>query len=277
VAFLFVVPALFASVLAVAGAGEITIGSAASTAGAILFFPMALLLHDALGGAFLAAIAIAIGMLATFAAPLFGSLRAAGAVALLALGCSVVGTAQPPYTLEKPRRISITHLDDGNARWLVPTLTVDFRVAAPFSLTKDVLDGERWSTPAPPVAPRVTLSGERTGNRLVVRVRSARGADRLSLLLRGDARVVRVNGVAPPPRPARFRERWPAGWHSAVANGVDEMTVECVVKGPLEARASDLTFGISPSATRLMTAREYSPAVPSQDGDVTITRTRARF
>jgi hypothetical protein len=108
-------------------------------------------------------------------------------------------------------------------------------------------------------------------------VRSSRGANRLSLMLRGDAKVVRVNGVAPPPKPARFRSRMPEGWHLAVANGVPEMTVECTVRGRVEAYGSDLTFGLPASGAALAEARRASTAIPVQDGDVTITRARAVY
>ena len=100
---------------------------------------------------------------------------------------------------------------------------------------------------------------------------------RIVLLLHGDAKVLRVNGVAPPPRPERFRERVLRGWQMAVGSGVEEMTVECTARGPIEAVASDMTFGLPPAGAALTKARDATPAIPIQDGDVTLTRTRARF
>ena len=276
-AFLFIVPAVAVAVCAVAGAGETPTSAIASSVAAILMFPIALLLYDALGGRLMVAVAIVIGTLATLFAPLFASMRAGIAVAGLAVVCAALALLQPPYTAERPRRLSLSHVDDQTPRWITPILTPSLRAAGTFTEYEDDLGREGWAAPAPRVAPRVELSATREGDRLVLRVRSVRGADRLTLLLRGDASVLRVNGVAPPPRPARFRERSTDGWHVAVANGVNEMTVECRVRGRIEAVASELTFGLPAAAAPLIAARNASLAMASQDGDVTITRARATF
>ncbi|MGZ5442285.1 MAG: M20/M25/M40 family metallo-hydrolase [Thermoanaerobaculia bacterium] len=271
-AFLFIVPAVALAVCAVAGARETATSAIASSVAAILMFPVALLLYDALGGRLMVVVAIVIGILATLSAPLFASLRGGIAVAALAIVGALLALLQPPYNAERPRRISLSHVDDPSPRWIAPTpLTGQFK---PY---KDDLRGDGWFAPAPRVAPRVELSATREGDRLVVRVRSSRGANRLTLLLNGDASVLRVNGVTPPPRPGRFRERREPGWHMAVANGVDEMTVECRARGRVEAVASDMTFGLPAAAAPLIAARNASLAIASQDGDVTITRARARF
>ncbi len=276
-AFLFIVPATAAALCAVAGARETATSAIASSVAAILMFPVALLLYDALGGGLMVVVAIVIGTLATLFAPLFANMRAGIAVAGLAVVCAVLALLQPPYTAERPRRISLSHVDDQSPRWIAPVLTKSLRAAAPFTEYKDALRGDGWFAPAPRVAPRVELSATRDGERLVVRVRSSRGANRLSLLLNGDASVLRVNGVTPPPRPARFRQRLAPGWHVAVANGVDEMIVECRARGRVEAVASDMTFGLPAPAAPLVAARNASRAIASQDGDVTITRARATF
>jgi hypothetical protein len=276
-AFLFVVPAVALALCALANTRETIISAVASTAAAVLMFPVALLLYDALGGRLMVALALVIGTLATLFAPLFASWRSSAAVAVMAIVCAVVAMLQPAYTADRPRRVSLSHVDDASPRWVTGTLTPELRAAARFTAFEDKLRGDGWAAPAPRIAPRVEVSATREGERLTVRVRSSRNADRLTLLLHGDARVVRVNGVTPPPKPARFRERLPSGWHLAAANGVDEMIVECTARGGVEAVASDMTFGLPAAAAPLIAARKASTAIPNQDGDVTITRARTRW
>lgn len=276
-AFLFVVPAVAVALCAVVKLPVTATSAIASSVAAILMFPVALLLYDALGGPLMVAVAVVIGVLATLFAPLFPSLRSAAAVAVLAIVCAIAALLQPAYTAERPRRISLSHVDDVSPRWVTPVLTPALRSAAAFRPFQDELRREGFAAPAPRAAPRVEMSATRNGEELVVRVRSARGANRLTLLLRGEATVLRVNGVTPPPRPARFRERVPQGWHLASANGVNEMIVECRARGRIEAVASDLTFGLPAAAAPLIAARNASIAIPVQDGDVTITRARGAW
>jgi hypothetical protein len=237
------------------------------------------MLYDALGGRLMLAIAVLIGALATLVAPLFGRVFNASFIAVLAVGCAVIALFQPAYTAERPRAISLTYIDDPaapSAHWFTGTLTPTLRAAAKFTASDNSLTPWNprggWTAPAPRIrAPRVTIDGSRIGERLTVRVRS------FVLLMHGDVKVLRVNGVAPPPRPERFRERVSRGWHIATGNGVGEMTIECVAPGPIEAVASDITFGLPPAGAPLARARNATPAIPIQDGDVTITRARARY
>lgn len=273
-AFLFVVPAVAVAVCAITGARETVTAAVASSVAAILLFPIALLLYDALGGALMVAIAVILGILATLFAPLFASIRAAVAVAALAVVCAVIAMLQPPYTKERPRRVSLTHLDDGIPRWIAPVpVTPEFR---PFR--DDTMRREGFYASAPRVAPPVQLTATRDGERVVFRVQSGRGADRLTLLMRGDVTVLRVNGVPLPPRPARFRAPRPGAWRRAHAYGVDEMIVECRARGAVEAEASDLTYGIAPPEGRaIAAARNALPAIAIQEGDVTVTRMRDSY
>ena len=265
-AFLFIVPAFAVALCAVAGANETVTSAIGSTVAAIVLFPVALLLYDALGGSLMVAVAIILGVLATLFAPLFASLRGAISVAALAIVCAVIALLQPPYTSERPKRISISHVDDGTPRWVAPE-----RIGPQFKELEDDVRGNVWAAPAPSIEQHVQMSATREGERLVVRVRSSRGANRLTLLLRGDVAVLRVNGVAPAPRPARFRERLFRGWRLAAANAAQEMTVECRAKGRVEAVASDMTFGIAEGAPKVV------GAIANQDGNVTITRTKAAY
>jgi hypothetical protein len=276
-AFVFVVPAIAVTLCALFDATETATGAIASTVAAILVFPMAIMLYDALGGRLMLAIAVLLGAMCTLFTPLYA--RFSNGLIALVLGgvCAVVAMSQPAYNSAKPRLISLAHVDDPTPHWFVPKITPQLEGVAKFTAAEDVSRGRGFTAPAPRAAQRVTMNAVRNEGTLTVRVRSSRGANRLSLLLEGDATVLRVNGVAPAPRPARFRQRRPAGSHVAVAWGVSEMTVECSVRGPVEAIASDLTYGLPPAGRPLAEARNASIAIPVQDGDVTITRTRARY
>jgi hypothetical protein len=120
----------------------------------------------------------------------------------------------------------------------------------------------------------VVVNGTRNGNIVTVRVRSQRGATRLSLMANG-ATVRRVNGVTPPP--PRRRPRDQRGWQYAAANGVDEMVVELAATGPVEVVASDVTHALPPAAAPLLRARQAALATPIQDGDSVITRAWSRW
>ncbi|HEX6084322.1 MAG TPA: M28 family peptidase [Thermoanaerobaculia bacterium] len=276
-AFLFLVPALFVALCAVFDLDETIAAAIASTVAAILIFPMGLMLYDALGGSLMVAVALLIGVLATLFAPLFARFRNGVIAIVLALACAIAAMLQPAYDAARPRRISVSHIDDPSPRWFVPRLTPQLEGAAKFTESSDAVRGDGFAAPAPRAGERVTMSATRNGDTLTVRLHSPRGANRLSLLLTGDVKIARINGVAPAPRPARFRDRSPRGWSSAVANGVSEMIVECTARGRVEAIGSDLTFGLPAAGAALAKARDASTAIPLQDGDVTITRVKATY
>lgn len=285
-AFLFVVPAIGVTICALGDADAMPTSFVASTAGAILVFPMGLVLYDALGGSLMVVVAVLIGALMTLVAPLMADTWNTVVVLLMAVACAVFAMMQPAYDTAHPQPISITYLDDAAAPtplWVIPKRTGALSNAAGFrpsdaALTPWNVHVTSWSAPAPraPLQP-ASLSATRSGDRLTVRVRSSRSANRLTLLMKGDVKVVSVNGEPPAPRPARYRERARSGWQFASANGVDEMVVTCTARGPVETVASEMTYGLPGSGAQLSRARDASPAVPIQDGDVTILRTRARF
>jgi hypothetical protein len=282
-AYLVVVPAIALSICTVAGASDTVTAAVASSVAALFFFPLGLLFYDALGSRAMAVIAVLIALFATLVAPLFAQWRNAGVLALATLVCAGVAALVPATTKEKPRRISIAYVDDVAAeapQWvIVEALTPQLRAAAAFRPTNPALtpwDGGTYSAaPAGPhVLPRVVMEGERTSTGVRIRIRSLRNAPRLVLRLRGG-KVVRVNGVAPPPPNARHR-RTAGPWGFVVATGVDEMVVDVVASGAVEAVASDTTFELLPAGRALGAARD-SDAVPAQDGDVAVTRARATF
>jgi len=282
VSFLFLVPALAVTICALARANETTISAVAATSAAIVFFPMATLLYDALGGRMMTAIAIVIGTMMTLVAPLFARFRGAAAAAVLALVCAVIALSQPPASPERPRAMSLAYVDDATLApvWVTPALTPPLQRAARFAPVSAALTpwyrGTQWSAPAPrlPLA-RVEASAARAGDRVTVIVRSPRHANRLLLAVRGGT-VLRVNGIAPPPPPGRARDYTSNGWHFAYADGVEEMTVELNARGAADIIASDTSYAFPAKGSALLRARDASNGVPQHDGDVTITRVRMR-
>lgn len=279
-AFLFVVPAAVVTICALAKADEVWTVGAGSAAAAIVMFPLGVVLYDALGGRLMIAVAIVIAAFATFLAPLFARWRHAAVTAVAAVVFAVVAMLQPAFTAERPRHISIAWVDDpatGIPQWTTRTLTERMQRAAAFErAAASAVPWPRaeWAAPAPRVdLPRVTLDAQRTANGARVRVVSSRGANRLTLLVQGGS-VRSVNGVVPPPRPARFRTRVPAPWNIAVAHGVTEMVVDVAGTGRLELFASDTSYGLPAAGAALARARNASSATPVHDGDLTVTRAR---
>jgi hypothetical protein len=283
-AYLMIVPALAVTICALAGANEITTSTVAATVAAILIFPIAITIYDALGANLMAVIAVIVGIFATLVAPLFARARNGFAATVLAIVCAIVAMAQPASTPEKPRFLTLSYVDDPAAKtpqWMTRMLTDPLRKAAPFAPADSTLTpwnrGVAWATPAPDVRlPRVTVSGQRNGDHLMLRVTSHRNAGRVSLFVRGGT-ILRTNGVAPPPNPARRPRQYPEGWQLTTGNGVQEIVVDVEAKGPVEVVASDTGFGFPPEGAALLRARAASIATTIQDGDVTVTRARATF
>jgi hypothetical protein len=283
-AFLFLVPAVAATVCALSDAPEAIVASVAATTTAVLFFPIIVVLYDALGSAMIFVNALMIALLATFFAPLFARRWTAITLAVLAIAAAVTAMLQPAWTAFRPRHVQIAWVDDAQREspvWSANAVTPAMARAVPFRKDGPSITpwtrGSGWVAPAPRLGTgRVTIDGARAGNRVTVRVRTERPANRLTLLVRGGA-VERVNGVKPPPRPERFRTRLASGWSGAAVHGLREMVVDVTAAGPIEVVASDLSFGLPPEGRSLAQARDGSNAVTYQDGDVTITRARSRF
>lgn len=283
-AYLMIVPGLAVTICVQARRDETTTSSVAATVAAILIFPIAITIYDALGGNLMAAIAVIVGIFATLVVPLFARARNGFVAMVLAAGCAVIALAQPAFTSDKPRFISLSYVDDPAAKtpqWVTWTLTDPLRNAAPFAPADVTLmpwnRGTAWAAPAPAIgAPRVTVSGERNGDHLTIRVLSHRNAGRVSLFLRGGT-IKRTNGVAPPSHPGRLPRRFPDGWQLTAGNGVQEIVVDVEAKGRVDVIASDTTFNFPPAGAALLRARQASTGMPIQDGDVTVTRARVSF
>lgn len=277
--FLFLVPAIALTICALAHASETTTSAVAATAAAIVFSPLVLTLYDALGGRLMVAIAILIGIIATLVAPLFARFRNAAIAFVLALVCVVIALLLPISTPGHPRPVSLAYVDDAAAPpvWTTPVLTSPLSQAARFTpgdpslrpWTRSAL----WTAPAPKLPmPRVEVTATRQGERVLVRVRSPRHATRLTLIFHGGT-VTRINGIVPPPRPARFRQP-DTEWRYTSADGSEEMLAEIQAPGLVRIVASDVTHGLPREGEPLARARNASPAVPIHEGDLTITRAR---
>ena len=139
--------------------------------------------------------------------------------------------------------------------------------------------------PAPKAAippPEVTVSTNAgDGTRVVtLDVSSVRHAPRLAILWHGDVETValRINGIAPPPWPARRRAYVAPGWNRVVVRG-STAHVEITLRGaaPVEAYVLDTSYGLPASAAALIRARDASGAVPVHDGDVTVALRHLRW
>ena len=282
-AYLMIVPGLAVTICALAHRNEIATSTVAATVAAILIFPIAITIYEALGGDLMAAIALIAGIFATLAVPLFARARNGLAAAALAVVCAIVAIAQPAFTTEKPLFINLSYVDDPATKtpqWMTWTLTDPLSDAAPFARADAKLTpwnrSVGWTAPAPNLGlPRVTVTGTRNGNQLTIRVTSHRNAGRVALLVRGGT-ILRTNGVAPPAS-SRHPRQLPDGWKLTNGNGVQEIVVDVEAKGRVEVVASDTAFGFPPQGAALVRARAESTAGTIQDGDVTVTRARATF
>lgn len=277
--FLFLVPAIAVTICALVHANETTTSAVAATAAAIVFAPLVLLFYDALGSRMMMAIAILIGTIATLIAPLFARFRNAAIAFVLALACVAIALLLPATTARHPRGISLAYVDDAAAPpvWTTPVLTPALSQAAQFAAGNPTLRpwtrSTVWTAPAPKLPmPRVRVTATRRGDHVTVIVSSPRHANRLTLIFHGGT-VTRVNGIVPPPRPARFREP-DSEWRFTSADGAEEMIVEVRAPGMLRIVASDVTHGLPQIGEPLARARNASNAVPIHEGDLTITRAR---
>lgn len=304
-AYLAVVPgaimAVFAVLRGAVRAPDWLASLAALVGAATVVLPFALIGYDALAGTAVVAAALLLALVGTAFAPLIAdsARRLAPALAGLAALAGAIAMLVPNRSDSHPRQLSLAHVTDGDTgatRWQVARATPELRAAAAFEPTRrsvapwfgargeaDVAPAPRAAI-APPVATVTTAAGA-GGTRLVtLDVASARGAPRITIAWRSDAvpEAIRINGVALPPPPARFRRYLAPGWNRIVATGAPAH-VELTLRGtaPAEAIISDTSFGLPPEpaslASALIAARTASGAVPVHDGDVTIAERHLRW
>jgi hypothetical protein len=147
--------------------------------------------------------------------------------------------------------------------------------------------GSTWEAPAPALSVsqvelNVISDTQQAGKRYrVLQLHSRRNASRVTLFFRtsGTIESMKINGVTPPPRPEHFYELTANGWHRIAIYGGSEATIELVTRGPapINAVATDMTYGIPDFGRPLAQARDASNAITSDDGDVTQTLVRKRL
>ena len=299
--YLAVVPAMTAAVLAVVratiGAEKAVVSIAAAVVAAIIFFPLAVALYDALGRPALPAVAAIVALVTTTFAPLIATVpqlhRAlVSAFTATAIVFITIANFVPVYTAESPRHINVRYYDDGRPRWLADAVTPSMARAADFDPAPHRMfewlatPATVYSAPAPalgaPPPEVLVVSDVHGGGRrlLTLQIRSARNASRVALLFRAPVvESIRVNGVAPPPPPQRFRTALAPGWHQASVRAASEFRVEITLgrDEPLEAMVADTTYDLPPAAAALTRARDASVAVPVHDGDTTTALRRLRI
>lgn len=273
-------------------------GLAAALAGALAAFvvmlPVAILGYDALGSPALMILPVLLALMTTPATPLLarGGRLLGGVAGALAIVLALLAMLRPAYTAESPRRLSLTHqTEDGKALWIAEALTPSLRAAAPFEAQpRSFYPWYRggWPqsvAPAPsiaiaPVEARV-VSDVRTPKRtLTIDVVSMRNAPRVALAWKTSATVeaIRVNGIAPPPRPLRFRDDLAPEWHHVFVRA-PSARIEIVMRSaaPIEAIVSDGSPGLPSEGAALAHTRDASLATASQEGDQTVTRRTYRW
>lgn len=302
--YLFVVPALVMAVVAAARSwrpggerGELAAAIAGLVAAATVMLPFVVVGHDALGDASLTVTCVLLALIATAFAPLVSDTArrlVPGCVALAAV-LGGVGAVVPRTSASHPRHEPIAYVrdaDSGAARWQIDGPTPEVRAAASAAFAPSQVApwrgsaGEIGVAPAPaeqippPDVSVTTAPGEGDTRTVTLEIASARHAPRLALLWHTGAETVamRINGVAPPPRPARWRSSLAPGWNRILVRG-SSARIELTLRGtaPAEAVVTDTSFGLPASGAALIRARNASGAVPVHDGDVTIVERHLRW
>ena len=271
--FLFTLPWLVAALTAVVTRGVLSV-LAPAVVGALLWLPVGSLAYDALGlavpGVFAATATLGLGGFVPAFVPLSPRPRrfALRFSLAAAVGAAAVGCLMPAYSAREPQRLSLAyHLDAGagRARYLVdassgpvPRAVVDAARFAPgvvdpaptfVGWRPEALAAEAPVVAlAPPVAERVAPGRWR--------VRSARGADTLSLHFAEPAGKVTFGEI-----PASLRR----GALTLVGLGPDGAEVSTDAPFVL----ADHSPGL-PSVAAGLTAARPAWAVPSQAGDETV-------
>jgi hypothetical protein len=241
-----------------------------------------------------------LALLASLLAPLWhglGRLRGPLVVALaLASGVTTaIAVTSPAYSEARPRRLSLLyHLDtdSGAGRWIVGAdapLPAELQAAAAFgpagpAFAWDTDESPSFVAPAGPPQPElappvVELEADpepppETGRRVVVRVRSARGARLMAMFVPEAAalRSVTMNGAVLPPYPEHRRKYVAGGEVYGVVAPPPEgvvVTLELGSEAAVEAVVWDLSEGI-PAAGDALKAARPTWAVPSHGGDRTM-------
>jgi hypothetical protein len=233
-----------------------------------------------------------IALLSALVAPLW---PARPRLPLILLPVTLVAAAltltRPPYSDERPRRLTLVHhhdVDEGTARWLVdadlplpPALAIRANFASEpvpaFAWTPD--DEPSWTAPAEPIQgePPPILSQEPDapahrglwGRYLKLRLRSPRGARSAALVIpdSADVRSLTISGATVPLYP-EHRRKWyrDVRHHPLVDLPPEGVVIELMVRShdPIRFTVLDSVDGLTDA--HLAESRP-SWAVPSHGGD----------
>jgi Peptidase family M28 len=309
VSYLFVVPALVATLAGlllsgrrgVAGGGGTVAVLLAAAVAAVLWFPILIPLYDGLGAGALVPIAALAAIFFTSIAPLFATaapfLRRSVTFAafLAAIVCLVLAIVSPKYSTASPQPLNLLlheDADTGQTRWIVsgpPPFPAGFRQAASFATEPQA--AFPWSPPGArfPVAPAPALgapgpqltvvedSASGSQRRLRLRLVSPRGARSATVFIPAAASLqsVKIDGFAVPGHPSPF-----FGWYRQTVLTLPPQGVELEVLlgagAPSDWYVNDRTFGLPPAGDALRKARPAT-AVPIQDGDLTIVSRKVKI
>jgi hypothetical protein len=277
--------------------GELGAALAGLVAAAAVMLPFVVVGHEALGDTSLTVTCVMLALVTTVFAPLVSDTarRLVPACLVLAAVLGIASTVVPRTSASHPRHEPIAYVldaDSGAARWQIDGPTPEVRAAASAAFAPSQVapwrgsGGEIGVAPAPaeqipPPDISVTTAPGEGGTRIVtLEIASSRHAPRLALLWHSDAETLalRINGVAPPPRPARWRSSLAPGWNRILVRG-SSARIELTLRGTASAEAlvTDTSFGVPASGAALTRARDASGAVPVHDGDVTIVERHLRW
>jgi hypothetical protein len=303
VAYPFVVPSLVSGLFGVVAAwraGGRSLGLAGSAVLAVLVFPFAWKLYEALGTPSLPGIALVVAQVligcAGPALALAGRRARAGLAAiglLLVLGGAVAAVRLAPFTADAPRPLPLVLYDgggDGGNRWLLPAgegeLPPQLREAAAFAGAPEaplpwsaaryrVAPADAAGTVAPPELQGLAV--ERRGGSLLVRGRllSSRNAAWAGVFVPASRLAgATIDGVAVtwPPRVAAVRED-PEAWlgveHVSLPDAGAALELTIAGEEPLVIHLWDGSPGVGPAGASLLAARPPW-AVPIGRGDRTV-------
>jgi hypothetical protein len=272
---------------------------------AAIWLPLAFLLEWAIGLGWGIAVTLPLAMVVTAVAPLFAVeqrgrrllVRSLTAVASVALAAAAVAVSTPPYSVERPQRLNIVHLDDrdegtsvwvaGNERGGIPAelrAAAAFRATAerpyPWSAQKQFLAAAApLDQPAPQLrVTKVTALPE--GRKVEATLRSLRGAPDLYLLISRDAPLRSMTAGGKPvvfgPGAARRLGRYRVVRFCGIPDEGVDLALDLAGGSPVEVLVVDQSRGLPSGGEALLAARPAT-AVPSDAGDTTLVLGRAKL
>jgi hypothetical protein len=301
VSYLFIVPALVAGAVGLAGLGRPLAAILPVLAAAVIWFPILIFLYDGLGLTGLLATALLLAFVFAALAPLVAAAGAPGrrwlplATAAVAVVCAVLALISPPYSPASPQSLNIQlyqDADSGVSRWVLagtPPFPPALLKAGGFARQRET--PFPWApmarlivAPAPgpqAAAPELTvLADSMTGGERHLRLRltSPRGAPMGTVYVPAGAKLtsIKIDGQSIPLASLGPSRDWHPYTSRTLPPAGSEIEVVLGAAQPMDWYVLDRSFGLPPSGQALLAARPKS-AVPIQDGDVTLVSRKVRI